>query len=147
MGRLCGGTYEILGIPAPLCLHGWVVGGFMGWVVVVVGWVVVLGGVLVRGGWWWDGWCLHEGVTGWWCFEWVVGWWGGWWCSGWCANEGCVKWICITHIWSPTLFPGGIFIFQGVLRKLNFLMKFLVLEKLVDLMKDLKYEDQSIFPR
>ena len=37
----CGGAHEILGIPASLCLRGWVVGGFMGWV----------GGVLVRGGW------------------------------------------------------------------------------------------------
>ena len=30
------------------------------------------------------------------------------------------RWICITHIWSPTLFPRGILIFQGVLAKLNF---------------------------
>ena len=47
---------------------------------------------------------------------------------------------------TPTLFPRGIFIFQGVLTKSHFLMKFLVLEKIVDLMKDLKYEHQSIFP-
>ena len=32
MGTLCGGAHEISGIPAPLCLHGWVIGGFMGWV-------------------------------------------------------------------------------------------------------------------
>ena len=38
MGRLCGGAYEISGIKAPLFLHGWAVGGFLGWVV---------------GGWWW----------------------------------------------------------------------------------------------
>ena len=41
MGRLCGGAHEILGIPAPLFLCGWVVGGLMGW----------LGFV----GWWWVG--------------------------------------------------------------------------------------------
>ena len=34
----------------------------------------------------------------------------------------------------------GIIIFEGVLTKLNFLIKF------IDLMKDLKYEHQSIFP-
>ena len=30
------------------------------------------------------------------------------------------RWICMTHIKAPTLFPGGIFIFQGVLTKFNF---------------------------
>ena len=34
------------------------------------------------------------------------------------------RWICMTHIWSPTLFHGGIIIFQGVLIKFNFLTKF-----------------------
>ena len=29
------------------------------------------------------------------------------------------RWICITHIWSPTLFPRGIIIFQGVLTKFD----------------------------
>ena len=49
MGRLC----KILGIPASLCLCGWVVGGFMGgwmgaWLVGrLMGWVDV---------WWWGGW-------------------------------------------------------------------------------------------
>ena len=38
-------------------------------------------------------------------------------------------WICMTHIWSPTLFSRGIITFQGVLTKLNFLMKFPYLEK------------------
>ena len=42
MGRLCGGAHEISGIPASLCLHGWVVKGFMRWVggcmVVWLGW-------------------------------------------------------------------------------------------------------------
>ena len=47
---------------------------------------------------------------------------------------------------SPTLFPRGIIIFQGVLTKLNFLTKSPDLEKFVDLMKDLKYEHQSILP-
>ena len=52
----------------------------------------------------------------------------------------------MTHIWSPTLFPRGIIIFQGVLTKFNFLTKFPHLEKFADLMKDFKYEHQSIFP-
>ena len=30
------------------------------------------------------------------------------------------RWICMTHIWSPTLFPRGFLIFQGVLTKFNF---------------------------
>ena len=52
----------------------------------------------------------------------------------------------MTHIWSPTLFPRGIIIFQGVLTKLNFSTKFPHLEKFADLMKDLKYDQQSILP-
>ena len=58
MGRLCGGAHEISGIKAPLFLHGWVVGGFWGWVGgggVVAGWWVAGGGV---GGFWWDGWVV-----------------------------------------------------------------------------------------
>ena len=61
-------------------------------------------------------------------------------------NEGHKICMCITHIWCPTLFPKGIIIFQEVLIKLIFSMKFPVLKKFVDLMKDLKYEHQSIFP-
>ena len=38
MGRLCGGAHEISGNKSPLFLHGWVVGGFLGW---VGGWVLV----------------------------------------------------------------------------------------------------------
>ena len=56
------------------------------------------------------------------------------------------RWICITHISSPTLFPREISIFQGVLAKSNFLTKFPHLEKIINLMKNLKYEHQSIFP-
>ena len=52
----------------------------------------------------------------------------------------------MTHIKAPTLFPRGILIFQGVLTKFHILMKFPHLEKIVNLMKDLKYEHQSIFP-
>ena len=37
MGRLCGGAHGISGIKAPLFLHGWVVGGFLGWVVGRIG--------------------------------------------------------------------------------------------------------------
>ena len=33
------------------------------------------------------------------------------------------RWICMTHIWSPTLFPRGIMIFQGVLNKFPFFVK------------------------
>ena len=50
------------------------------------------------------------------------------------------RWISITLIWSPTLFPRGIIIFQGVLTKFNFSMKFPHLEKFADLIKDLKYK-------
>ena len=53
--------------------------------------------------------------------------------------------FCITYIGSPTLFSRRIIIFQGVLRNINFLMKFPDLEKFASLMKDLKYEHQSIF--
>ena len=56
------------------------------------------------------------------------------------------RWICITQVWSPTLLSRGILIFQGVLAKLNFLTKLSHLEKFIDLMKNLKYEHQSIFP-
>ena len=52
----------------------------------------------------------------------------------------------MTHIEAPTLFLRGVLIFQGVLTKFNILMKFPHLEKIVNLMKDLKYEHQSIFP-
>ena len=52
----------------------------------------------------------------------------------------------MTHIWSPTLFSRGIIIFQGVLTKFNFSTKVSYLEKFANLMKDLKYEHQSIFP-
>ena len=61
-------------------------------------------------------------------------------------NHYPLRWICIGHIWYPTLFPRGIIIFQAVLTKFNFSTKFPHLEKSVDLMKDLKYEHQSIFP-
>ena len=48
------------------------------------------------------------------------------------------------HLYSsymvPYMIPRGIIIFQGVLTKSNFLMKFPHLEKIVDLMKYLKYE-------
>ena len=39
------------------------------------------------------------------------------------------RWICMTHIWFPIEFPRGIIIFQGILTKLNFLIKFPHLEK------------------
>ena len=50
-------------------------------------------------------------------------------------NHYPLRWISITHIWSPSLFPRGIIIFQGVLTKLNFSMKFPHLEKFANLMK------------
>ena len=60
----------------------------------------------------------------------------------WCKkNHYPPKWICITHICSPTLFPRGILIFQGVLTKFNFLTKSQHLKKYyINLMKDPKYE-------
>ena len=33
------------------------------------------------------------------------------------------RWICMTHIWSPTLFPREIMIFQGVLNNFPFFIK------------------------
>ena len=61
------------------------------------------------------------GLCGWW-----GGWcadkeWGEWWWWGWCGGDGGV-----------------------CLLKINFLTKFPVLKKIIDLMKDLKYEHQSI---
>ena len=66
----------------------------------------------------------------------------------WCKKKNYYppRWICVTHVWSPTLFPQRITIFQGVLRKFHFLMKFPHLERFGNLMKDLKYEHQSSFP-
>ena len=78
MSRLCGGAHEISGIKAPLFLHGWVVGGFLGW---------VGGGRVGRDGWvgqWWlgDGVGVVVGlVVGW--VEWMVVRW-----AGWCDGEG-----------------------------------------------------------
>ena len=82
MGRLCEGTHEISGIHALLFLRGWVVGGFMGWVGVMVvlwwsGWCASEGCGGMLGGWW-GGWCAGEG------WEW---WWGGGVLGGWCASE------------------------------------------------------------
>ena len=51
-----------------------------------------------------------------------------------------------THIWSAMLCTRVVLIFQGVLTKFFFLMKFPHLEKIVNLMRDLKYQHQSIFP-
>ena len=44
-------------------------------------------------------------------------------------NHYPCRWICMIHIKAPTLFPRGISIFQGVLRKFHILMKFPHLEK------------------
>ena len=92
MGRLCGGAHEISGNKAPLFLcGGWLEGSWSGW-------VVVGGGMVVAG--------------------WVGGWMGGCGVGGGVLGVGgcwCVGWICITHVWSLTLFPWGILIFQGVL--------------------------------
>ena len=42
----------------------------------------------------------------------------------WCKkNHYLPRWICMTHIWSPTLFPRGIMIFQGVLNKFPIFVK------------------------
>ena len=52
----------------------------------------------------------------------------------------------MTHIWSPTLFPRGIIIFQGILTKFNFSTKFPHLEKFANLMNDLKMNTKAFFP-
>ena len=49
-------------------------------------------------------------------------------------NQHQLRWISITHMWSSSLFPRGIIIFQGVLTNFNFLMKFQHLEKFANLM-------------
>ena len=54
--------------------------------------------------------------------------------------------FCITHIGSPTVFLKGIIIFQGVLTKLNFQSNFHIYLNLSILMKNLKFEHQSILP-
>ena len=44
--------------------------------------------------------------------------------SLWCKkNHYPPRWICMTHIWSPTLLPRRIMIFQGVLNKFPFFIK------------------------
>ena len=48
------------------------------------------------------------------------------------TNHYLPIWISMTHIWSPTLFPRAIIIFQGVQTKFHFLTKFLHLEEFVD---------------
>ena len=49
-------------------------------------------------------------------------------------------------MYGPTHYSLGYYNFPRSTNKFNFLMKFPHLEKNVDLMKDLKYEHQSIFP-
>ena len=110
MGRLCGGAHEISGIKAPIYLHRWV--GVVGWVVVgwmMVGWVVV--GAVIR-----SSFQSNSNSQK---------------LSLWCKKKNLYppRWICMTHIWFPTEFPRGITIFQGVLTKFSFLMKFPHLEK------------------
>ena len=92
MGRLC----KISGIPAPFCLCGSVVGGFMGWVVKgFMGWVVVwvVGGFM--------GWVGGGGVgglrvhgLGWWVVVgWVVGGFMGWVGVGGWSEGSCGGWV------------------------------------------------------
>ena len=68
--------------------------------------------------------------------------------SLWCKkkNHYPPRWICMTHIKAPTLFLRAIIIFQGLLTKFHFSTKFPHLEKIVNLIKDLKYKHQSTFP-
>ena len=76
-------------------------------------------------------------LHGWGGLCWGGRWWDGWW-SLWCEkkNHYPPRWICMPHIWFPTEFPRGIIIFQWVLTKFYFLMKFPHLEKIVNLMKN-----------
>ena len=51
----------------------------------------------------------------------------------WCKkNHYLPIWICMTHIWSPTLLPRAIIIFQAVQTKFHFLTEFPHLEEFVD---------------
>ena len=54
--------------------------------------------------------------------------------------------LCDPDMVPCTISMGNYSAFQGVLIKSHFLTKFSHLEKFADLMKDLKYEHQSIFP-
>ena len=66
--------------------------------------------------------------------------------SLWCKKKSLpIQMACMTNIWFPTVFHQGIIILQGVLTKFHFSTKFPYLEKIVNLMKDLKYEHQSTF--
>ena len=58
------------------------------------------------------------------------------------------RWICITHIGFSTLFPLGIIIFQGVLTKFKFLIKFLHLAKIYRFNEELKQNmnTKAFFP-
>ena len=53
--------------------------------------------------------------------------------------------LCSSYM-VPHMIPLGNYIFPRSTNKIQFLMKFPHLEKLVDLMKALKYEHQSILP-
>ena len=117
MGRLYGGAHKISGFKAPLFLCGWVL-------------VLWASGCMAGGGVGGGG-VVGVGGEGW-------GWWGGW-VGIW------VGWVVV--LWGVGgKYYNSIIIFQGLLTKLNFLTKFPVLEKFVNLMKNLKYEHQSIFP-
>ena len=58
------------------------------------------------------------------------------------------RWICMTYIWFSTEFPRGIKIFQGVLTKFSIFLDEISIsaKKIVNLMRDLKYDHQSTFP-
>ena len=60
------------------------------------------------------------------------------------VRGGWVVWVMVGRVDGCCV--RGIIIFQGVLIKLHFSIKFPHLSKFIDLMKDLKYEHQSIFP-
>ena len=61
--------------------------------------------------------------------------------SLWCKkkkNHYLPMWICMTHIWSPTLFPRAIIIFQGVQTKFRFLDKISTSGRICRLIEGLK---------
>ena len=67
--------------------------------------------------------------------------------SRWCKKKTLPNQM---HLYSshmvPHMIPQGIIIFQGVLTKFNFWRNFHIWKKIVNLMKALKYEHQSILP-
>ena len=67
----------------------------------------------------------------------------GWWWGGMGGKGG---WVDVVGRMGLVVRLGSILTFKGVLTKFNFSMKFPVLEKFVDFMKDLNMNTKTFFP-